>query len=144
MKCQLVFRYDFSSDGDDFGWLAAQIDTPQFKAVNGTWVQWQDIEELTASLGRFPIEALEPVVGKWGFSEDGRDTEVTKIVIKPQGIASALSVHVLLANNYKPANLCSVQFVTDYPALAKFSGELRRMLQDRVGSAALDGWADDS
>lgn len=140
MKCQLTLKYKFSDDGDDFGWLAAELETPAFKAMNGTWVQWQDILDLSAALACYPIETVEPATGLWGFSENEQHIEVTKIVVKPLGPSGGLRVLALLANNDEPDNLCSVSFETDYPALGKFADELTTMITNRSGSAILIGW----
>lgn len=62
MNSKLALEYEFSRDaGDDFGWLAAAVETPKFRGLNGMWVQWQDLGDFAATLSTFPIQAESPV-----------------------------------------------------------------------------------
>ncbi|AJP70569.1 hypothetical protein [Sphingomonas hengshuiensis] len=139
MNSTLVLEYEFSRDGDDFGWLIAKVQTPHFSGRNGMWVQWQDVGDFAASLSTYPINADNPVLGEWGFGEQGQYTEITKVGIGPKGATGALVANVSLANYYEPENRCSTCFETDYPSLSDFREEIERMLHDRTGSAVLNG-----
>lgn len=140
MNSTFVFEYEFSHDGDDFGWLIAKVQTPQFSGRNGFWVQWQDVRDFAALLTTFPINADSPLLREWGFSEQGEYTEITKIKIAPKGATGALFVNVLLANYYAPENRCSTCFETDYPSLSEFGEQIERMLHNRTGGAVLKGY----
>ncbi|WP_404371643.1 hypothetical protein AB5I39_04375 [Sphingomonas sp. MMS24-J45] len=142
MNSKLIFEYVFSRDGDDLGWLKAEVHTPRFSGRNGAWVQWQDLADFTASLSRFPIESGSPAVGEWGFGEQGQYTEITQVSIAPKGSTGGLVADVLLADWYEPTQRCSTRFETDYPSLARFQQEIEHMVRDRLGSAALHGFAD--
>ena len=142
MNSKLIFGYEFSRDGDDFGWLLAEVETPHFKGRNGMWVQWQDVGDFAAALIQYPIETDSPVTGEWGFTQQGNYTEVTKVSIGPTGKSGALVTSVSLVNYYEPSIRCSTRFQTDYPAVGRFRVEIERMMQDRTGRAVLEGSAD--
>jgi hypothetical protein len=139
MNSMLTFAYEFSPSGDDFGWLTARVETPDFSGENGMWVQWQDVAEFGEALARYPIEAADPVTGEWGFGEDGTYEIVTKVAIAPESATGALLVDVLLANYYEPANRCRTRFRTDYPATARFREQIARMMQQDSRTAILRG-----
>jgi hypothetical protein len=139
MNCRLDLEYEYSRDGDDFGWLVAKIVTPSFTGRNGMWVQWQDIDEFASSLSQYPIRPSDPVVVDWGFSKQGTHTSITKIAAEPAGLTGGLVITVSLANDHEPANRCSVRFETEYPALGNFVAELHHMMRERTGGAALIG-----
>lgn len=142
MNSTLILEYEFSRDGDDFGWLIAKVQTPHFGGRSGMWVQWQDVGDFAASLSAYPINADSPVFREWGFNEQGQYTEIIKVSIAPKGASGALVANVALANYYEPENRCSTRFETDYPSLRGFQEEIERMLRDRAGSAVLNGSVD--
>ncbi|MES2496040.1 MAG: hypothetical protein V4618_07995 [Pseudomonadota bacterium] len=142
MNSTLVLEYEFSSDGDDFGWLIAKVQTPLFSGRGGMWVQWQDVGDFAASLSAYPINADRPVLGEWGFAEQGQYTEIIKVRIVPKDATGALVATVSLANYDEPENRCSTCFQTDYSSLSGFREEIERMLHNRTGSAVLNGLAD--
>jgi hypothetical protein len=142
MNSRLALAYEFSRDGDDFGWLSAEVQTPLFSGRNGMWVQWQDVGDFAASLSRYPIEIGSPVIGEWGFGESGKYSEITKVVIAPKGSTGGLAADVSLADYYEPANRCSTRFTTDYPSLDRFRKDIERMMKERIGSAVLCGSTD--
>jgi hypothetical protein len=139
MNCSLSFEYEFSRDGDDFGWLAARLETPDFTGRNGMWVQWQDVVEFAASLSQYPIEAAYPVTCEWGFGEQGRYTAITKVSVAPAGPTGGLVVHVSLADYHEPESRCQSRFETDYPSLAHFRQQIERMMRKEAASASLSG-----
>lgn len=139
MNNSLVLEYEFSRDGDDFGWLNARVETPDFGGRNGMWVQWQDVKEFGESLAAYPIGRDKPVVGQWGFGDDGRWEIVTRISIAPAGETGALIVELLLANYYDPFFRCQTRFKTDYPALDRFRREIESMMRREAKTAVLSG-----
>ena len=139
MNATLTFEYEFSRDDDDFGWLTARVETPDFSGRNGMWVQWQDIVAFGASLHRYPIEATHPLSCEWGFGEAGRYEVVTKVVIAPQGATGGLIVDVDVANYYDHRNRCRTQFLTDCPSLARFREQIETMMRREAQTAALCG-----
>ena len=144
MNSKLILEYEFSQDGDDFGWLRAEVQTSCFSGRNGMWVQWRDVIDFAASLASYPIQADRSVTEEWGFNERGQYAEITKISITPEGLTDVLAVNVSLANYYEPASRCSICFKTDYPSLDRFRAEIEQMMRDRAGSAALFGSANAS
>jgi hypothetical protein len=142
MNSTLVLEYEFSRDGDDFGWLMAKVQTPHFRGRNGMWVQWQDVGDFAASLSAYPISADSPVLGEWGIGEQGKYTEIIKVGIAPKGATGALVANVSLANYYEPENRCSTRFETDYPSLSEFREAIERMMHNRTGTAVLNGWVE--
>ena len=142
MNSKLVLDYEFSRDGDDFGWLSAEVQTPSFIGRNGMWVQWQDVGDFAASLLTYPIKIDSPVTGEWGFGEQGRYTEITKFSISPIGTGGGLLANVSLASYYEPTSRCNTCFRTDYPAADRFRAEIERMMKNRAGSAILLGSTD--
>lgn len=142
MNCKLSLQYEFSQDGDDFGWLAAHVDTPSFGGRNGMWVQWQNLLDFASSLKSYPIQADTPSNAQWGVGERDKYTEVTTITIAPMGSTGGLAAHVSLANYYSPTNKCCTQFETDYPSIARFGEEIERMIRERNGRAVLVGSTD--
>lgn len=139
MNSRLTFQYEFSRDEDDFGWLTAGLETPDFSGRNGMWVQWQDILDFAASLARYPIPKGEAVECEWGFGERGQYTAVTKVRIAPGRPTGGVIADISLANYNQPENHCRTQFETDYPSLSEFRLEIERMMQNRCGSATLLG-----
>ena len=139
MNATLTFEYEFSRDGDDFGWLMVRVETPDFKGRNGTWAQWQDVRDFGAALARFPIETADPVTGKWGFIDNGRDVVITKVQIAPEGPTGGLLVDVELANHYDPRNHCRTRFQTDYLGIASFREQIEMMMRKDAWSASLEG-----
>jgi hypothetical protein len=139
MNSKLTFEYEFSRD-DDFGWLMARVETSDFSRSNGMWVQWQDIEDFAAALGRYPIAKDDAVECEWGFSERGQYIEVTKVRIAPSGSTGGIFADVSLADYYQPENRCQTRFETDYPSLSEFRVQIGRMMQTRTGSATLNGF----
>ena len=141
MNSKLTFGYEFSRDGDDFGWLVANVITPHFTGHNGMWVQWQDICDFAESLASFPIAIENPVNAEWGFTVQGDYFVITKISIAPSGLTGGLAARVTLANYYEPSNMCSTSFQTDYPSIELFRMQIQRMMDDRSGIAKLVGTA---
>lgn len=139
MNSKLTLEYQFSRDDDDFGWLAAAVETPKFKARNGMWVQWQDIGDFAARLSTYPLQADSPVTGEWGFSEAGKYTAITKIIIAPHGSTGTVFANVSLADYDQPEVCCMTLFETDYPAPDRFREEIERMMSRRTGEAVLAG-----
>jgi len=139
MNSSLVFEYEFSKDGDDFGWLKAKLDTPLFTARNGMWVQRQDVVDFAKTLKTYPIQADCPAVGDWGFGEQGKSVEITKLSISHVGLTGGLVTRVVLANYYDPTSKCSTNFKTDYPSLMRFSEEIQQMMLQRTEKATLCG-----
>ncbi|MCI4654450.1 hypothetical protein [Sphingomonas aquatilis] len=143
MNSSLIVAFEFSRDGDDFGWLTAEVQTPRFRGSNGMWVQWQDVSELAEALRAYPIKQNDPITADWGFGEalQGKAvaTTITGLSIEPRGKTGGLVARICLADYYKPANRCSTQFETDYPSLALFADEITRLLRERSGSATLHG-----
>ncbi|MCJ8156099.1 hypothetical protein [Sphingomonas sp. LaA6.9] len=139
MNCTFAFEYEFSRDGDDFGWLMAHVQAPNFSRRNGMWVQWEALVDFSASLARYPIEAEKPIACEWGFSENGKYTAVTKLKVSPEGSTGGLAASVLLANYDKPEDRCQARFQTNYPSLLQFQHEIDRMMREKVGVAILTG-----
>jgi hypothetical protein len=142
MNSKLILEYEFSRDGDDFGWLSAEVQTPRFSGHNGMWVQWQDVGDFAASLSSYPIGADNPAIGEWGIDEQGQYIEITKVSIAPTGLTGALLADVSLANYYEPTSRCSTRFKTDYTSVDRFRADIERMMKDRTGSAVLAGSTD--
>jgi hypothetical protein len=139
MTSSLSLEYEFSPDGDDFGWLIAQLETPDFSGRNGMWVQWQDLVEFGEKLVRYPIDAANPIVEEWGFSREDEHTMITRIKVAPSGNTGGLICNVSLANYYEPQNRCRSCFATDYPALGRFRDELAGMMRKECQQATLVG-----
>ena len=139
MNSSLSLEYEFSRNGDDFGWLIAKVTTPDFSGRNGMWVQWQDIADFASSLSRFPIEVDVPLQCDWGFSAKDKYSQITAIKIAPVGKTGGLITDVYLANYHEPANRCQTIFQTDYPSLIEFKAQIERMIKDRYGVATLGG-----
>ncbi|MEG3143328.1 hypothetical protein U1839_01560 [Sphingomonas sp. RT2P30] len=144
MNCSLSFTYEFNRDGDDFGWLRAHLHTPEFSGRNGMWVQWQDVVDFAATLGRFPLTVADPVACDWGFGEKGRYTAITRLSIAPTGASGAVVAEVALANYYAPENSCRVRFDTDYPSLIRFQHEIEAMMRRDIPTATLMGSSTDN
>lgn len=141
MNSQLVLTYSYDAD-DDFGWLAAAVETPRFRGRNGMWVQWQDLGDLAAALGAYPLDPEQPATGAWGYSENGIFTAVTRLEFSPRGSAGAVTAKVELADYDATDNRCAVILITDYPAIERFRQEIERMMRDRTGCAVLLGQAE--
>jgi hypothetical protein len=139
VNSSLTLAYEFSRDGDDFGWLEASLSTPDFSARNGMWVQWQDLTSFAEELLRYPLTRESPAEAEWAVGEDGRTEAITRIVVAPAGSTGALVCFVYLANYYENADRCQVRFGTDYPSLARFADALGAMMRKEVPSAVLTG-----
>lgn len=139
MNCTLTFEYEFSRDDDDFGWLLARLQTPDFSGRNGMWVQWQDLTEFAASLSRYPFDAANSVACEWGFGEEAEFTPVTRLSFCPAGVTGGLIGDVFLANYYEPANFVQSKFETDYPSVAEFQRQLESMMRREGADATLIG-----
>ncbi len=140
MNCTLTFEYEFSSDDDDFGWLLARLQTPDFSGRNGMWVQWQDLTDFAASLSQYPFNAANPVSCEWGFGDERKFTPVTQLSFSPAGATGGLIADVFLANYYEPANFVQSRLETDYPSVAEFQHQLARMMRREVSDATLIGF----
>lgn len=139
MNSSLSFQYRFSEDGDDFGSLLASVQTPDFSGPNAMWVQWQDVEDFSASLSSYPIQADTPLACDWGYSENEEYVPITVVKIAPATATGALIADVFLADQYAPNNQCRTLFETDYLALANFKKALHQIMSDRYGVATLLG-----
>lgn len=139
MRHALSFEYEFSRDDDNFGWLSAHLQTPDFSGRNGMWVQWQDLLEFARSLSRYPIGTRQPVGCEWGFSEKGEYTPVTKLDIGPTEVTGGLQARICLRDYYAPANCCQTEFRTDYPSLDAFREQIEAMMRKEASAATLNG-----
>jgi hypothetical protein len=139
MNCTLSLEYEFSRDGDHFGWLNARLQAPDFTGRNVMLVQWQDLTDYAASLGQYPIDVANPVTCDWGFGEEGRYAPITRVVIAPAGQTGGLVADVSLANYFDPREGCRVGFETDYPSLSDFGNQIERMIRREATSAVLRG-----
>ena len=139
MNAGLTLEYEFSRDGDDFGWLIARVETPDFKAANGMWIQWQDVVKFGAALSTYPIEAANPVTCEWGFSQAGEYQAITKVAIAPERATGGLVVEVCLANYYDPRHRCQTRFQTDYPSVARLREQIEAMMGGEAPTAFLAG-----
>lgn len=139
MNNGLVFEYEHSRDGDDFGWLITRVVTPAFQAENGMWVQWQDLLEFGQSLSAYPIPSDQPLTGEWGVGEHGEYQAITSVAVAPEGTTGGLIADVFLANYYDPRHRCQTRFLTDYPSLDRFRFEIVAMMGRERPSATLTG-----
>ena len=138
MNSSLTLEYEFS-DHDDFGWLTAHLQTPDFSGRNGMWVQWQDLVEYGEALARYPIEATNPVSEEWGFGTVDDYKVVTRIVIGPTGPTGGLLCDVSLFDYYEPEYGGRSRFTTEYPAVEQFRQQLAAMMRKEGRQAVLSG-----
>lgn len=139
MNSRLTLEYEFSRDGDDFGWLATRVETPDFIGRNGMWVQWQDLVGFADTLGRYPLEADHHIAEEWGVGEGGEYVAVTRLAIGPKGRTGGLLCNVELANYFDTWNRCRTHFLTDYPSLARFREQIAALMRKEAPQAVLDG-----
>ncbi len=137
MSGGLTLEYEFSRDGDDFGWLVARLETPDFSGRNGMFVQWQDLVEYSEALARYPIEAADPVTKEWGLGAVEDYVGITSIRIGPTGKTGGLVCDVALADYHDPQYGCRSRFATDYPAVEEFRRQLAAMMRKEVQQALL-------
>ena len=140
MKAQLIIRYDFSRDDDDFGWLHAELITLKVSGKAGFWVQWQDIEDWASELADLPMRGGAESQADWGQTEsDGSNYQpVIKTVVKVGGTGT-LEVIVSLGDYLDPRVHCQSVFETDFPALHNFADELDRLMRREATEAVLVG-----
>jgi len=136
MSASLTLEYEFSHH-DDFGWLVARLETPDFCGRNGMFVQWQDLVEYGEALARYPIEAADPVINEWGFGTVEDYNCITRIVIGPSGPTGGLLCDVSLSDYHDPEYSCRSQFTTDCPAVGQFRQQLAAMMRKEGRHAVL-------
>jgi hypothetical protein len=139
MSGNLILEYEFSS-GDDFGWLVARFETPDFCGQNGMFVQWQDLVEYGEALARYPIEAADPVIAEWGFGSVDDYTCITRIVLGPRGPTGGLLCDVSLSDYHDPEYRCRSRFTTDYPAVEQFRQQLAALMRKEGKQAVLSAF----
>jgi hypothetical protein len=137
MTSSLILEYEFARDGDDFGWLIARLETPEFGGRNGMFVQWQDLVEYSEALARYPIAAVDPVIEEWGLGTVEDYNCITRIVIGPSGPTGGLLCDVSLSDYHDPDFGCRSRFATDYMAVEQFRQQLAAMMRKEGRQAVL-------
>jgi hypothetical protein len=140
VTASLTVKYEFSRD-DDFGWFAATVRTSQFSGSGGFWVQWQDVEEWAATLLAYPLPAKSEHEADWGHCESDSTNyrPIVQIAIKPANKTGDLDVEVHLGDHLDDRQFCRVAFLTNYPDLERFGGEMRAMMKRERNEAMLTG-----
>ena len=140
MTAQLAVRYEFSRDGDDFGWLEADLTTARVSGKAGFWVQWQDVQDWASELAAFPLRSDHRSEADWGQCEtDGCNYQpIIKVVIcsPPTG---NLEVTVTLADHHDGRMQCQGIFRADALALRRFAQDLSAVINRELPQAVLAG-----
>lgn len=135
----LRYEYDRTPPIDDFGWLAAKVETEAYFGSAGMWVQWQDVAEFAENLKQYPILPQAPVMGKWGFNMLEGDDLILSIEVVPINKAGDLAVRVELADHLVRDHRLRTSFVTAYAELGSFASELSAVMAKSADKAVLRG-----
>jgi hypothetical protein len=138
-RLTLRYEYDRTPPIDDFGWLAAEVQTDRYSGMGGFWVQWQDVVEFADKLKQFPTPFDAPIRGQWGFEmQEGNDL-ILSIAVAAGTSTGDLVVRVEMADHHLPEERLRTSFVTGYAQLALFASALAEVMARSVDEAVLSG-----
>ncbi len=148
-RSRLSFRYEYDAsffaegleahERDDFGWLAIDVTTDRFCGRGGMWVQHQDVRKFGAALSVFPIAEAAPVVGRWGYNQGQGDDLILGLEVAPADKRGNLIVRFEIADSWTPAERVRASFLTNYPDIATFCGEIELLMDGKLQEAVLLG-----
>lgn len=137
-EANLSLTYEFGRD-DDFGWLAATVDTDFVRATGGYWVQWQDVAEWAAALAQYPAKSDAPFDADWGYSEDGTHLPVVAISIASTDRTGPLEVSVALTDHVARRHAARSVLRVAPVALVRFAEDVAAMMRRERADAILTG-----
>ncbi len=128
---QLTLRYEFDA--------VDEVRTDKFRGRAGFWVQWQDVEEFGQSLRTYPIPAGTPLRGAWGIEPWEGESLILRIEVAPANRRGDLKVEVEVADYVEPSERLRASFLTNYPQLEAFSGNIAKLMKRQTEEAVLTG-----
>jgi hypothetical protein len=124
---------------DDFGRLSVAVETDRFSGRGGFWVQWQDVKEFGEALAAFPIREDAPIVAQWGYNMQEGDDLILRIEIVPADGRGNLTVRFEIADDYAAGDRVKASFLTNYPEIDAFRGEIAKLMNNEAEEAVLTG-----
>jgi hypothetical protein len=148
MESQGRLSLRFEDDGDGTGKLLAHARFEGFSGEGGAWFSISELQDFAEAIGIFPFPEGNPPSIAGGFSKkDGsEDLEQEHLALKvyPTDRKGHFGVQVRLAtelwNDARPESQHKVELeiVTSYEPLAKFSRDLKYLVDGRIKEAILE------
>ena len=148
MESQGRLSLRFEDDGDGTGKLLAQATSGGFAGEGGAWFSTSELQDFAEAVGMFPIpEGNSPYIVGGFLKKDGNgDLEQEHLALKiyPIDRRGHLGVQVRIAtelwSDARPESQHKVELeiVTSYEPLAKFSRDLKSLVEGRIKEAVLD------
>jgi hypothetical protein len=147
MEFQGRLSLRFDDDGDGTGKLLAQANSDGFSGEGGAWFLTRELQDFAEAVGMFPIPEGNPPYIAGGLKKDGsRELEQEHLALKvyPIDRIGHLGVQVRIAtelwNDARPESQHKVELeiVTSYEPPAKFSRDLKSLVEGRIKEAILD------
>jgi hypothetical protein len=144
-------RLRFSNDGDGTGELLAQAEAAGFAGESGAYFSISELEEFAKTVGTFPLpvgdKRLSVAGGFWSQERRGKlDQELLGINVcfadAPRGyIGIQIRMATPVSHGMRPDSkkVVTLEVVTTYEPLAKFSRDLDAVLRGKLKEAVLEG-----
>ena len=144
-------RLRFSDDGDGTGELRARAEADGFAGESGAYFSTSELEEFAKAVGTFPLpvgdKRLSIAGGFWSQERRGElAQELLGIKVyfanAPRGyIGIQIRMATPVSHGMRPDSkkVATVEVITTYEPLAKFSRDLDAVLRGKLKEAALEG-----
>ena len=138
----------FDDDGDGTGKLLAQATSGGFSGEGGAWFSIGELQDFAEAIGKFPLSEGNPPTIVGGFWKKGRSGELEQehlaLKIYPIDNRGHLGVQVRIATELwndtrlESQHKVELEIVTSYEPLAKFSRNVKSLVEGRIKEAVLD------
>lgn len=143
---RLILRFD--DDGDGTGKLLAQASSSGFSGEGGAWFSKAELQDFAEAIAMYPIVEGDSTKIAAGFpKEDGSsdlEQEHLAIMVYPIDRTGHLGIQVRIATEIwkqtrpESQHLVRLEIMTSYEPLAKFSRDLKSLIEGRLAEAVLD------
>ena len=143
---KIILRFDDDSDGT--GKLLAEANANGFAGKGGAYFSIPHIEEFANSLVAFPLPETNFPKITGGFGKRDAPGELAQehvaIAVYPVDSRGHLGIQIRIATEFwdgereKSQHAVKLEFLTGYEAIAKFSKDLKALVQSRIEEVILE------
>ena len=135
----------FEDDDDGTGKLLAQAASDGFSGEGGAWFSTRGLQEFADAISTFPIaDENRPSIAGGFWKNGGLEQVLLSLKVYPIDRRGHVGVHVTIATerwrDERPESQQKVELeiVTGYEPLAKFSRDLKALVEGRINEAILE------
>ena len=138
-----TLRLRFFGDAHGFGELLAEASAKPFAGQGSAYLQIADIQEFADQIAKYPLTSGEPISISGRYFSSGEPN--LSIQVYPISLRGYVGVRVHLASEINQGqhltaqNKASIEIVTTYEPLKRFSDNLKALVHGQVAEIVLNG-----